>query len=194
MEERVLGMPAVESNMFPLGKQAPSFSLTNVIDGNVVRLEDVKSDVATVIMFICNHCPFVKHVQHELVRLANDYMPKGVSFVAINSNDAEQYPEDSPENMKKVAEELGYPFPYLYDETQEVAKAYDAACTPDFYIFDRDLKCVYRGQLDDSRPNNGIPVTGESIRAALDALLEGRPVPEKQKPSIGCSIKWKPSA
>lgn len=184
-------MPAVESTMFPLGKQAPSFALVNAIDGNVVRLEDIQSDVATVIMFICNHCPFVKHVQHELVRLANDYQPKGVAFVAINSNDVEKYPDDSPENMKKVAEELGYPFPYLFDETQEVAKAYQAACTPDFYVFDRERKCVYRGQLDDSRPGNNLPVTGASIRAALDALLSGNPVPELQKPSIGCSIKWK---
>jgi peroxiredoxin len=184
-------MPAVESNMFPLGKKAPSFELANAVDGKTVRLEDVKSDIATVIMFICNHCPFVKHVQHELVRLANDYQPKGISFIAINSNDVEKYPDDSPENMKKVAEELGYPFPYLFDETQEVAKAYQAACTPDFYIFDGELKCVYRGQLDDSRPNNGKPVTGESIRAALDALLHNEPVSENQKPSIGCSIKWK---
>ncbi|MBA2875325.1 thioredoxin family protein [Thermaerobacillus caldiproteolyticus] len=186
-------MPAVESTMFPLGKQAPSFELVNVTDGKTVRLEDVKSDIATVIMFICNHCPFVKHVQQELVRLANDYQPKGITFIAINSNDVEKYPDDSPENMKKVAEELGYPFPYLFDETQEVAKAYQAACTPDFYVFDGDLKCVYRGQLDDSRPNNGIPVTGESIRAALDALLNNEPVPTQQKPSIGCSIKWKES-
>ena len=184
-------MPAVESNMFPLGEKAPSFELVNAITGQTVRLEDVKSDIATVIMFICNHCPFVKHVQEELVRLANDYQPKGISFIAINSNDVEKYPDDSPEKMKEVAEQLGYPFPYLFDETQEVAKAYQAACTPDFYIFDSGLKCVYRGQLDDSRPNNGIPVTGSSIRSALDALLLGKPVPKEQKPSIGCSIKWK---
>ncbi|WP_297988548.1 thioredoxin family protein [Anoxybacillus sp.] len=184
-------MPVVESNMFPLGEKAPSFELVNVIDGQIVRLEDVKSDIATVIMFICNHCPFVKHVQGELVRLANDYQPKGISFIAINSNDVEKYPDDSPEKMKEVAEQLGYPFPYLFDETQEVAKAYQAACTPDFYIFNGELQCVYRGQLDDSRPSNGIPVTGSSIRAALNALLSGEPVPKEQKPSIGCSIKWK---
>jgi peroxiredoxin len=184
-------MPAVESTMFPLGKEAPPFALVNAVDGTLVRLDDVKSDIATVIMFICNHCPFVKHVQHELVRLANDYKPKGITFVAINSNDVEKYPDDSPENMKKIAEEFGYPFPYLFDETQEVAKAYQAACTPDFYVFDGNLKCVYRGQLDDSRPGNGLPVTGASIRAALDALLSGAAVPEPQKPSIGCSIKWK---
>jgi len=184
-------MPAVESNMFPLGTKAPSFELVNTVDGNKVKLEEIKSDIATVIMFICNHCPYVKHVQEELVRLANDYMPKGISFVAINSNDVEKYPDDSPENMKKVAEEFGYPFPYLFDETQETAKAYQAACTPDFYIFDKELKCVYRGQLDDSRPKNDLPVTGESIRNALDAILNNQPVPELQKPSLGCSIKWK---
>jgi len=184
-------MPAVESNMYPLGQKAPHFELVNAVDGKTVKLDEVKSDIATVIMFICNHCPFVKHVQHELVRLANDYQPKGVAFIAINSNDVEKYPDDSPEKMKKVAEELGYPFPYLFDETQEVARAYQAACTPDFYIFDCELKCVYRGQLDDSRPNNEKPVTGESIRIALDALLHNQPVPENQKPSIGCSIKWR---
>ena len=142
-------------------------------------------------MFICNHCPFVKHVRHGLVKLANDYLPKGISFVAINSNDVVAYPEDSPERMKAVARELGYPFPYLYDESQEVARAYDAVCTPDFFIFDSSMKLVYRGQLDDSRPSNHIPVTGESIREALDNILEGKPVSPHQKPSIGCNIKWK---
>ncbi|SEN74914.1 thioredoxin family protein [Lihuaxuella thermophila] len=184
-------MALTESTMFPLGKQAPSFVLPDVVSGKQVSLDDVKSDVATVIMFICNHCPYVKHVQSQLVQLANDYLPKGVSFVAINSNDAEKYPEDSPEKMKQVAEELGYPFPYLFDESQEVAKAYQAACTPDFYIFNRNLECVYRGQLDDSRPGNDIPVTGESIRAALDSILSDEPVTVKQKPSMGCNIKWK---
>jgi peroxiredoxin len=184
-------MALTESNMFPLGNKAPSFTLPDVVSGKTVTLDELKSDFATVIMFICNHCPYVKHVQHELVRLANDYIPKGVSFIAINSNDAEQYPDDSPKRMKEVAKELGYPFPYLFDETQEVARAYQAACTPDFYIFDRELRCVYRGQLDDSRPGNGIPVTGESIRSALDSLLAGEPVSVKQKPSIGCNIKWK---
>jgi peroxiredoxin len=177
--------------MFPLGEKAPSFSLTDTVSGRTVTLDELKSDVATVIMFICNHCPYVKHVQHQLVQLARDYMPKGVSFIAINANDPEQYPDDSPERMKEVAKELGYPFPYLFDETQEVARAYQAACTPDFYIFDRELRCVYRGQLDDSRPGNGIPVTGESIRSALDSLLAGEPVTVRQKPSIGCNIKWK---
>jgi len=184
-------MALTESNMFPLGTPAPSFTLPNAVTGKEVSLAEVKSDIATVIMFICNHCPYVKHVQPQLVKLANDYIPKGISFVAISSNDVEQYPEDSPEKMKEVAQEFKYPFPYLYDETQQVAKSYQAACTPDFYIFDKDLKCVYRGQLDDSRPGNGLPVTGESIRTALDQLLRGEPVTLKQKPSIGCNIKWK---
>ncbi|MGG3801575.1 thioredoxin family protein [Metabacillus fastidiosus] len=184
-------MARTESKMFPLGSTAPDFNLLNTVNGETVSLQDIKSDTATVIMFICNHCPFVKHVDDELIRLANDYQPKGISFIAISSNDVENYPDDSPENMKKTAKELGYPFPYLYDETQEVAKAYDAACTPDFYIFDGDLKCVYRGQLDDSRPGNEKPVTGESIRAALDALLHNEPVSDVQKPSLGCNIKWK---
>lgn len=186
-------MARTESNMFPLGESAPDFKLLDVTANEKKSLQELRSEVATVIFFICNHCPFVKHVQHELVRLANDYIPKKVSFIAINSNDVEQYPEDSPENMKKVAKELQYPFPYLYDETQEVAKAYQAACTPDFYIFDQELKCVYRGQLDDSRPGNDIPVTGESIRAALDQILKGEPVTVEQKPSLGCNIKWKPN-
>jgi thiol-disulfide isomerase/thioredoxin len=190
-KERSLIMARTESNMFPLGADAPLFSLPDVISGKNVSLTEQKSDIATVIMFICNHCPFVKHVQPELVRLANDYIPKGISFIAINSNDAVKYPDDSPEKMKEVAEEFKYPFPYLFDETQEVAKAYQAACTPDFYIFDKNLKCVYRGQLDDSRPGNEIPVTGESIRGALDQILNNEPVTVKQKPSLGCNIKWK---
>jgi thiol-disulfide isomerase/thioredoxin len=177
--------------MFPLGATAPSFTLPDVVSNQEVSLEALKSDVATVIMFICNHCPYVKHVQKQLVQLANDYLPKGVAFIAINSNDAVQYPEDGPDNMKKVAEEFQYPFPYLYDETQKVAKDYQAACTPDFYIFDGKLSCVYRGQLDDSRPGNGLPVTGSYIRAALDSILNNEPIQVQQKPSIGCNIKWK---
>jgi thiol-disulfide isomerase/thioredoxin len=180
-----------ESNMFPLGATAPSFTLPDVVSNQEVSLEALKSDVATVIMFICNHCPYVKHVQKQLVQLANDYLPKGVAFIAINSNDAVQYPEDGPDNMKKVAEEFQYPFPYLYDESQKVAKDYQAACTPDFYIFDGKLSCVYRGQLDDSRPGNGLPVTGSYIRAALDSILNNEPIQVQQKPSIGCNIKWK---
>ncbi len=184
-------MALTPSNMLPLGTKAPAFRLRCAVSGKEYSLEELKSDTATVIMFICNHCPYVKHVQKGLVELANDYIPKGVSFIAINSNDVEKYPEDSPENMKIIAEKLGYPFPFLFDETQEVARAYDAACTPDFYIFDADLKCVYRGQMDDSRPGSGIPVTGEHIRKALDDTLAGRSVEEEQIPSIGCNIKWK---
>lgn len=184
-------MAETPSKMVPLGTKAPDFTLPDTVSGKTMSVQDLKSDKATVVMFICNHCPFVKHVQHELVRLANDYMPKGVSFIAISSNDVEQYPEDSPKRMKEVAEELGYPFPYLYDETQEVARAYDAACTPDIYIFDKDLKLVYRGQLDDSRPGNDVPVTGKDVRAALDNLLADKPVDPDQKPSVGCNIKWK---
>ncbi|PTM59362.1 thioredoxin family protein [Desmospora activa] len=185
-------MARTESNMIPLGSPAPLFSLPDAVSGKIDSLDELKSDKATVIMFICNHCPFVKHVQAQLVQVAQDYQAKGVTFIAINANDAETYPDDSPENMKEVAAEAGYPFPYLFDESQEVAKAYQAACTPDFFVFDGELKLAYRGQLDDSRPQNGIPVTGESLRAALDLLLQGKPVPPEQKPSIGCNIKWKP--
>lgn len=184
-------MAQTKSNMFPLEKSAPAFTLLDVTTDKEKSLQDLRSEIATVIFFICNHCPFVKHIQQQLVQLANDYLPKKISFIAINSNDAEQYPEDSPEKMKIVAKQLQYPFPYLYDETQEVAKAYQAACTPDFYIFDHELKCVYRGQFDDSRPGNQIPVTGESIRTALNQILNGKPVTVEQKPSIGCNIKWK---
>lgn len=185
-------MAATPSTMeMKLGEKAPEFNLPDVISGENLSLNQLKSDKATVVMFICNHCPFVKHVQYELVKLANDYIEKGVSFVAINSNDTEAYPEDSPENMRELAERLNFPFPYLFDETQEVARAYRAACTPDFFIFDKNLECVYRGQLDDSRPGNGIPVTGKDIREALDAILSGKPVNPDQKPSIGCNIKWK---
>ncbi|MDM8558595.1 thioredoxin family protein [Candidatus Parabeggiatoa sp. HSG14] len=184
-------MAQTPSNMMPLGTTAHDFSLLNAVTGKTVTLQGLKSDIATVIMFICNHCPFVKHVQGELVRLANDYQSKGISFIAINANDAANYPDDSPDKMKEVAQKLGYSFPYLFDETQEIAKAYQAACTPDFYIFDKALKCVYRGQLDEARPGNNSPVTGKDIRAALDALLAGQPINPDQKPSIGCNIKWK---
>jgi peroxiredoxin len=178
--------------MVPLGTIAPPFTLPNVVTGENLSLEKLRSEVATLIMFICNHCPYVKHVQEELVQLGKDYLPKGVSIVAISSNDAEKYPDDGLEKMKEVARQWNYPFPYLYDESQDVARAYDAACTPDFYIFDKSLQLVYRGQLDDSRPKNNLPVTGKDIRAALDALLAEKPVPADQKPSIGCNIKWKP--
>jgi len=183
-------MVKVNSSMVELGAQAPDFTLVNTIDDKMYSLVDLVSDTATVIMFICNHCPFVLHVQDELVRIANDYQEKGVSFIAISANDISQYPADSPGKMKAVALEKSYPFPYLYDETQSVAKAYDAQCTPDFFIYDDQRKLVYRGQLDDSRPGNDIPVTGKDIRAALDNMLAGRPVADEQKASIGCNIKW----
>lgn len=184
-------MARTPSNMIPLGTQAPNFLLPDTVSGKRLKLEDVKGEKGTVVMFICNHCPFVKHVNQGIVALANDYQDSGIGFVAISSNDIANYPEDSPELMKKTAVQESYSFPYLYDDSQEVAKAYDAACTPDFYIFDADLKLVYRGQLDDSRPENGIPVTGNDMRKALDALLAGKPVTKDQKPSIGCNIKWR---
>ena len=184
-------MALTESTMLPLGTEAPGFELLDTITGAQLSLDEIKSDKATVIMFICNHCPYVIHVNEGLVQLANDYIPKGVSFIAISSNDVDEYHVDSPENMKAHAAEEGYPFPYLYDETQEIAKAYDAACTPDFYIFDGDMKLAYRGRLDDSRPNSGIPVTGSDMRNAIDNILAGKPLPTMQVPSMGCNIKWK---
>ena len=182
---------AAISKMMALGTRAPRFNLPDTVSGRLVSLEVYKSDTATVVMFLCNHCPYVKHVNNELVKLANDYISEGIRFIAISSNDVDKYPEDAPDRMKANAEKLGYPFPYLFDETQEVARAYDAACTPDFYIFNGDLELVYRGQLDDSRPGNDIPVTGSEIRAALDAILAGNSPDSLQKPSMGCSIKWK---
>ena len=184
-------MARTPSTMVELGTIAPNFTLPDTVSGKDLALEEIKGKVATVIMFICNHCPFVKHINAELVKLANEYKNKGVEFVAINSNDIINHPEDSPELMTQVAKQLKYPFPYLYDETQETAKAYDAACTPDFFIYDKNLRLVYRGQLDDSRPGNEIPVTGKDIRQSLDCLLNGRPIPDLQRPSIGCNIKWK---
>lgn len=177
--------------MIALGQKAPGFSLTDTVSGKNISLDEIKGIVATVIMFICNHCPFVKHVNEELVILANDYKNKGIGFVAISANDTLNYPEDAPDKMKTVAKQLQYSFPYLYDESQDVAKAYHAACTPDFFIYDKNLKLVYRGQLDDSRPGNGIPVTGKDIRYALDCLIRNQPVMELQRASIGCNIKWK---
>lgn len=179
------------SNMLPLGTIAPGFTLPDTVSGKMVSLDELKSEQATVVMFICNHCPFVKHVDEQLVALAHDYQAKGVAFIAISSNDAENYPQDRPELMKAEAEKLRYPFPYLYDESQGVAKAYKAACTPDFYVFDGELKCAYRGQLDDSRPDNGKPVTGSDLRLALDEILDGKAVSGPQIPSLGCNIKWK---
>lgn len=177
--------------MIPLQTMAPAFQLPDVISGDQKSLSDLKGSSATVIAFICNHCPFVKHVNPALLQLAKDYQDRGVGFIAISSNDAVQYPDDGPEAMKTTALKLEYPFPYLYDETQETARAYQAACTPDFFVFDKNLKLAYRGQLDDSRPGNDIPVTGMDIREALESILAGRPVAGLQKPSIGCNIKWK---
>lgn len=184
-------MALTPSNPLTLGMSAPDFTLPDTITGKKMSLADFKSPKATVIMFICNHCPFVKHVRHEIAQLAKDYLPKGIKLVAISANDIDSYPEDSPEKMHQMAKDLDFKFPYLYDETQEVAKAYQAVCTPEFYIFDHQLKLVYHGQLDDSRPNNGIPVTGHDVRQALDNLLAGNPVAATQKPSIGCNIKWR---
>ena len=184
-------MAKTASSMIPLGSTAPDFTLIDTVSGQIKSLQEMRSDIATVIMFICNHCPFVKHIRAELAALADEYQAKGVAVIAINSNDAATYPDDSPENMKIEAESHGYSFPYLYDETQEVARAYRAECTPDFFIFDANLACVYRGQLDDSRPGNGIDVTGKDLRAALECVIAGKAVDHDQKPSIGCNIKWK---
>ncbi len=184
-------MALTDSSMLPLGTEAPSFELYDVVSGKEITFQEARSDKATVIMFICNHCPYVKHVQEELVRLARDYQSDEVAFIAISSNDVEAYPEDNPDQMREVARRWGYPFPYLYDETQEVARAYQAACTPDFFIFDGQDRLVYRGQLDESRPGNEKPLTGRDIREALNDVLSGNPVSEEQIPSQGCNIKWK---
>lgn len=184
-------MAATPSAMINLGTKAPEFNLPDVVSRNLVSLNQYKSDKATVIMFICNHCPYVKHIFNGLVILTNEFIPKGISFIAISSNDVVNYPEDSPEKMKELALELGFQFPYLYDESQDVARAYQAECTPDFFVYDKGLKLVYRGQFDDSRPGNNIPVTGNDLRKALEAILSGEEVDKNQKPSIGCNIKWK---
>ncbi|WP_445955145.1 thioredoxin family protein [Yeosuana sp.] len=184
-------MSNTSSNMLPLGTKAPEFSLLDTVSGNILNLNNLKENLGTVIMFICNHCPFVMHVNSELVKIANLYSEKGIHFIAISSNDAIKYPQDGPDNMKHHAKNEKYPFPYLYDETQEIARAYNAACTPDFYVFDAELKLNYRGQLDDSRPGNGIEVTGHDLKHALDCLLENKENLNPQKPSIGCNIKWK---
>ncbi len=184
-------MARTPSNMIPLGTKAPEFNLLDTISDEKIALFQIKGALGTVIFFICNHCPFVIHVNDTLVAIAQDYKSKGFSFVAISSNDIDNYPQDAPHLMKKTAKENNYPFPYLYDETQEVAKAYDAACTPDSYVFDTNLKLVYRGQLDDSRPGNGIALSGVDLRNALDCLLHDIENIAIQKPSIGCNIKWK---
>lgn len=184
-------MVATESQMLPLGTEAPAFTLPDA-DGRQHSLNEVEDARAYLVMFICNHCPFVKHVRHELARLGEDYLPRGVAIFAINSNDFDKHPADSPARMREEAQQIGYRFPYLVDREQTVAKAYKAACTPDFFLFDRGRRLVYRGQLDSSRPSNKVPVTGSNLRAALDAVLEEREVPAEQVPSIGCNIKWRP--
>lgn len=183
-------MALIESNTFENGTQAPEFKLLNTVDNKFYSLPELKGDKGTAVFFICNHCPYVIHINEQLVQVANDYLSRGIAFIAISSNDVESYPQDAPEKMTEVAQSLKYPFPYLYDETQEVAKAYKAACTPDLYLFDGDLKSIFHGQLDSSRPGNGLEVTGEDFRGAMDALLENREIPEA-RPSIGCSIKWR---
>ncbi|HUS24984.1 MAG TPA: thioredoxin family protein [Candidatus Binatia bacterium] len=186
-------MALTPSNMLPLGTRAPDFTLPDTVSGRTLSLAEVKGTQGTVVMFICNHCPYVKHVNPELVRLAKEYQPRGTGFVAISSNDARSHPDDAPERMREAARALGYPFPYLHDESQQVARAYQAACTPDFYLFDAALQCVYRGQLDDSRPGQAAS-DGRDLRAALEALLAGRAPSPAQKPSVGCNIKWKARA
>ena len=184
-------MALTPSNMLPLGTKAPDFSLVDTKDDQIKSLNELKGDIGTLIMFICNHCPFVIHVNAQLVQLANDYKEKGIECIAISSNDVLNYPQDGPDKMKVHAKTNQYPFPYLYDETQAIAKAYDAACTPDFFLFNKDLKLVYAGQLDSSRPGNGVPVTGKDLRAAMDALISNSVINPNQKPSMGCNIKWK---
>ena len=184
-------MVATASTMSPLGTVAPDFSLPDT-NGKSVSLADLKDAPALLVVFMCNHCPFVRHISGGLAELAREYQGRGVAVVGINSNDVAKYPDDSPQKMVEEVAAAGYTFPYLFDETQEVAKAYQAACTPDFFVFDRDQRLVYRGQMDDSRPDSGIQVTGKDLRAALDAVLAGQPALENQKPSVGCNIKWKP--
>lgn len=184
-------MSLTPTKSIPLGFKAPEFNLIDVISGKKTGFKEIRGEKGTLIMFICNHCPYVKHVIHELVNIGNDYLSQGIGIVAINSNDIENYPDDHPNKMKELANELGFPFPYLFDETQEVAKAYDAECTPDFDLFDAEEKCVYRGQLDASRPGNDMPVNGNDLRKALDLVVAGKEVPAEQIPSIGCNIKWK---
>jgi peroxiredoxin len=184
-------MAVVDSTMLALGTEAPDFSLPDT-NGRMVSLEQFGDAPALLVMFICNHCPYVKHIRHELARLCREYQDRGVAIVGINSNDAEKYPDDSPENMKVEVASVGYTFPYLYDETQQVARDYHAACTPDFFLFDKNRRLVYRGQFDNSRPGSDKPITGADLRAALDAVLAGKPVTSRQVPSAGCNIKWKP--
>ncbi len=184
-------MAMTPSNMLPLGTVAPNFHLIDTVSDTTIGLNEAKGVKGTMIMFICNHCPFVIHVSPEISKMAKEYQSQGIQFIAISSNDVVNYPQDGPDLMRQVAQREDYSFPYLYDATQEVAKAYDAACTPDFYLFDHDLQLRYRGQLDDSRPGNGISLSGSDLRHAMDALLNNTDINAIQKPSIGCNIKWK---
>lgn len=184
-------MARTESNMLPLGTKAPHFELRDTVSGRTLKLSDVYGEKATVVMFICNHCPYVKHLNSGIAKVALDYRDQPVGFVAISSNDIINYPEDAPDKMKANAEANNFTFPYLFDETQDVARAYDAACTPDFYVFDHQLELIYRGQFDDSRPGNTLPVTGRDLRTAIDTCLMGGKIYKQQKPSMGCNIKWK---
>jgi peroxiredoxin len=184
-------MARTESAMQPLGTQAPDFSLLDVVSGKTIRRDDVKGAAGLLVIFLCVHCPFVKHVEQGIARFAGDYAGQGLGIVGISSNDAASYPDDSPEGMRAQAKRVGFIFPYLYDESQQVARAYEAACTPDFFLYDRDLKLVYRGQFDASRPSISVPVTGNDLRRAVEALLAGKPPLEEQRPSLGCNIKWK---
>ena len=184
-------MAATPSAMVDLGTTAPKFNLPDTVSGRRVSLDEIKSDKATVVMFICNHCPYVIHIAEVLTKVAREYKEMGVSFVAISSNDVENYPQDSPDKMKEFAAEHNFSFPYLYDETQEAAKAYKAECTPDLFVYDKNMKLVYRGQFDDSRPSKDTPVTGKDLKSAIDNILTGKPVDENQIPSVGCNIKWK---
>jgi peroxiredoxin len=184
-------MSLTESTMLELGTIAPDFALTDVVTGNVVSRDDFRGKKALLVMFICAHCPYVKHVNEGLAALGKDYADRSIAIVAISSNDVTSHPADSPAGLKQQAETFGFVFPYLYDETQAVAHAYKAACTPDFFLFDGGFRLVYRGQFDSSRPGSGIPVTGQDLRGAIDLVLAGNPVPEEQQPSIGCNIKWR---
>jgi peroxiredoxin len=182
---------AMASVMLPLGTPAPPFSLRDVASSNLYSLNSFAGKTALLVMFLCRHCPYVEHVEHEIAKMGRDYTDTGLDIIGISSNDPAQYPDDAPPRLKEMAERLGFTFPFCFDETQDVAKAYRAACTPDFYLFDRERRLVYRGQLDDSRPGSNKPVTGRDLRAAIDAVLAGKPVDRNQKASIGCSIKWK---
>jgi peroxiredoxin len=184
-------MSLTPSNMLPLGTKAPDFNLVDTVDNTLKSLDELKGLSGTLVMFICNHCPYVIHVNSQVSQLAKDYVSKGINCIAISSNDVDNYPEDGPELMKQNARDNDFVFPYLYDASQDVAKAYDAACTPDFFLFNADLELIYAGQLDDSRPENSKPVTGNDLRLAMDALISDKPINQNQKPSMGCNIKWK---